>query len=185
MPNRQLLDRVLKFYYDGKDPYNITHAQNHFHSFGETIEKKVLSIVVRKLIHDQHLVAVGDGSHYQITFEGLTFHEIGGYEKQHLRQQAKQHYDIKRKKIERELKETSIDVNKSIRRTNDLQKGILIFTALISTSSLVVSVMDYNKDDAPRINVTPAPVQILTPKLESKQGTQAKSTSSGLKDSTP
>lgn len=113
---------------------------------------------------------------FGLTLDGLWFVDKGGYNTELWEIAQKREYEMNRRTLELEHIQSTINTNKSVSDTNFIQKVILIITAVLAASSLFVSVLDYFKDDAPKVNVTPAPVRVVLQQQAPDTNSQQRST---------
>lgn len=164
MNDVQRIDDVLKCIMEHGQNIHRTTIQNYFHDKKQDIDVHSLNVILRQMVKDGVIDKVHDAEPiYLITYKGIGFYEDGGYANQRQLEDDKEAEEERRQDLEERQIQSVIDTNENVRKTNTIQKVALILTIIFTAATLVVSVLDYVKDSAPKITVTPAPVQVFQP----------------------
>jgi hypothetical protein len=178
----QQLDDALLFYYN-------TSASETFrsHVYDDLQKKHNLGLfqhelILRKLVKDGYITEVKKdytttypngkvstklADYYQISFDGVLFHEQGGYLA--FQQREQQRFRFERRKMRLELRQI-----RSTIKINTFQKWIIGLATLFSAVSLIISILDYKKDTV--INVPPPTVVIQQLQSLLRQDTSSQNT---------
>ncbi len=118
MAQPKQLDKLLSIFYKEFKPYNIKEIDNILQADGEQIKKETLHVLIRKLIADKYLDRFGE-TLYQISFDGVQFHEYGGYKKEFFDKKFKEMAEHERDRLEKQQIKSIIATNKSVEATNE------------------------------------------------------------------
>lgn len=154
---KQLADEIISFFKKREgvavpieEIYKLQNAEKEFTL--ERIRYVTAMLVNKGLLHATPYVFINTLTtlhpNYTLTDKGWTY---VNYDKV-LEEESKQ------KKLEILQIKSAIRTNKSVRKTNNIQIGVLILTAILSTFSLVFSYLDYKKESitnvaAPKVRV--------------------------------
>ena len=156
-PTAEQLDAVLEFLsrLDDATDYEVLKS-------GTKISDEVLPSICQIIEHDGYVVAKYVEESMNPIYIGTTRKGVkfitymGGYT------------EIKRKEdLAHSVNQSVLDTNESVRKTNTLQKWLLIFATAFSLVTLVISYLDYKKDSVNNVSVPPPTiiVQQLQPSL--------------------
>lgn len=173
MSNPQIKDEILTYLnIHGKKPFS--ELKDHLLPKVDNQEtfEPLLVALIQSMVKQQYLKAENldniQSSNIEIISEGRLLHANNGFVE--IERKEKEAKDL-----EKNLKESVITTNISVKNTNKVQKILVGLATLFSALGVLVTYLNYKKDTV--IKVLPPSVIIQQLPLSSKQDTSSQNTS--------